>query len=98
MALLNINYLKLNVNHNMFVCHCRDVREAKSVQDSYSRELARKENQIRDLQARLENGEGSKCTAAPSGRVRFRVPPTCRPASCFKLTCAVELIPRRFQV
>ncbi len=40
----------------------RDVSDFKSRVDSYSREILRKEAQIRDLQARLENGEGSKCS------------------------------------
>ena len=39
---------------------CRDVREFKSRVDAYSREMLRKESQIKDLQARLENGDGSK--------------------------------------
>ena len=42
------------------VLYFRDVREFKSRVDSYSREMLRKEAQIKDLQARLENGEGSK--------------------------------------
>ncbi len=39
---------------------CRDVREYKSRVESYSREILRKEAQIKELQNRLENGEGSK--------------------------------------
>jgi hypothetical protein len=38
----------------------RDVREYKSRVESYSREILRKEAQIKELQNRLENGEGSK--------------------------------------
>ena len=40
----------------------RDIREYKSRVESYSREMLRKEAQVRDLQQRLENGEGSKYT------------------------------------
>ena len=39
----------------------REIREYKSRVESYSREMLRKEAQCRDLQQRLENGEGSKC-------------------------------------
>ena len=39
---------------------CRDVREFKARVDSYSREMLRKEAQIRDLQTRLDQGEGSE--------------------------------------
>lgn len=39
---------------------CRDIREYKSRVESYSREMLRKEGQVRDLQQRLENGEGKK--------------------------------------
>ena len=38
----------------------RDIREYKSRVESYSREMLRKEAQVRDLQQRLENGDGSK--------------------------------------
>ena len=38
----------------------RDVREFKTRVDSYSREMLRKEAQIRDLQTRLDQGEGSE--------------------------------------
>ena len=38
----------------------REIREYKSRVESYSREMLRKEAQCRDLQQRLENGEGSK--------------------------------------
>ncbi|XP_059087809.1 serine/threonine-protein kinase MRCK beta-like isoform X3 [Tigriopus californicus] len=36
-----------------------DVREYKSRVDSFSREMMRKESQIKDLQTRVENGEGT---------------------------------------
>ena len=39
---------------------CRDTREFKARVDSYSREMLRKEAQIRDLQTRLDQGEGSE--------------------------------------
>ena len=35
----------------------RDTREFKSRVESYAREMLRKEQQIKELQARLENGE-----------------------------------------
>ena len=38
----------------------REIREYKSRVESYSREMLRKEAQVRDLTQRLENGEGSK--------------------------------------
>jgi hypothetical protein len=38
----------------------RDVREYKSRVESYSRDLLRKEAQIKELQVRLDNGDGSK--------------------------------------
>ena len=38
----------------------RDIREYKSRVESYSREMLRKEAQIRDMTQRLENGDGSK--------------------------------------
>jgi len=38
----------------------RDVSEFKTRIDSYSREMLRKEATIRDLQGRLENGDGSE--------------------------------------
>ena len=40
----------------------RDVSDYKTRVDAYSREILRKEATIRDLQARLENGEGSEYT------------------------------------
>ena len=45
------------IGSNFFI---RDVREYKSRVESYSRELLRKEAQIKELQNRLENGEGSE--------------------------------------
>lgn len=38
----------------------RDVRDYKSRIDAYSREMLRKEAQIKDLQTRVDNGDGSK--------------------------------------
>ena len=48
---------KIGLKLNLFF---RDIREYKSRVESYSREMLRKEAQVRDLQQRLENGEGSK--------------------------------------
>lgn len=39
---------------------CRDVREFKQRYENMSRENMRKEKQLRDLQSRLESGEGCK--------------------------------------
>lgn len=44
----------------MLLLFSRDVREYKSRVDSFSREMLRKESQIKELQTRVENGEGSK--------------------------------------
>ena len=38
----------------------RDTRDYKSRIEAYSREMLRKEAQIKDLQSRVENGDGSK--------------------------------------
>ena len=38
----------------------RDTRDYKSRIEAYSREMLRKEAQIKDLQSRAENGDGSK--------------------------------------
>ena len=46
-----------------FYCH-RDVRDYKSRIDAYSREMLRKEAQIKDLQTRVDNGDGSKLFVA----------------------------------
>ena len=48
------------IGHVVFHLPCRDVREFKTRVDSYSREILRKESLIKDLQTRLENGEGSE--------------------------------------
>ena len=44
----------------LYYVNSRDIREYKSRVESYSREMLRKEAQVRELQSRLENGEGSK--------------------------------------
>ena len=53
---------KMAGNSNDFIDRLffRDIREYKSRVESYSREMLRKEAQIRDMQQRLENGDGSK--------------------------------------
>ena len=38
----------------------RDMREYKSRVESYSREMLRKESQIKELQGRIESGDGCK--------------------------------------
>lgn len=38
----------------------RDVRDYKSRIEAYSREMLRKEAQLKDLQSRVDNGDGSK--------------------------------------
>ena len=38
----------------------RDTRDYKSRIEAYSREMLRKEAQIKDLQSRIDNGDGSK--------------------------------------
>ena len=45
------------MKHNSF---SRDTRDYKSRIEAYSREMLRKEAQIKDLQSRVENGDGSK--------------------------------------
>ena len=47
----------INIHINIIF---REIREYKSRVESYSREMLRKEAQVRDLTQRLENGEGSK--------------------------------------
>lgn len=39
---------------------CRDLRETRQRYDSVGSDMKRKEMQIRELQQRLENGEGCK--------------------------------------
>lgn len=55
-----IPVLLLRSSFRPFPFLSRDVREYKTRVDSYSREMLRKEQQIKELQSRLENGEGSK--------------------------------------
>lgn len=40
---------------------CRDLRETRQRFDSVGSEIKRKDNQIRELQQRLEVNEGCKC-------------------------------------
>ena len=47
------------INFHIYIIF-REIREYKSRVESYSREMLRKEAQVRDLTQRLENGEGSK--------------------------------------
>ena len=49
-----------NLNISFLFYFFRDIREYKSRVESYSREMLRKEAQIRDMTQRLENGDGSK--------------------------------------
>ena len=58
-----------------FTYFFREIREYKSRVESYSREMLRKEAQCRDLQQRLENGEGSKliCVYATKKIPEFRI-------------------------
>ena len=49
-----------NLNISILFYFFRDIREYKSRVESYSREMLRKEAQIRDMTQRLENGDGSK--------------------------------------
>ena len=51
---------KLKLVREHFFSFFRDIREYKSRVESYSREMLRKEAQIRDMTQRLENGDGSK--------------------------------------
>lgn len=44
----------------LFCVHRRDLRETRLRYDSVGSDMKRKENQIRDLQQRLENSEGCK--------------------------------------
>jgi len=46
-----------------------DIREYKSRVESYSREMLRKEAQIRDMTQRLENGDGSGITSKRSSQL-----------------------------
>merc|ERR1719461_1317236 len=46
-----------------------DIREYKSRVESYSREMLRKEAQIRDMTQRLENGEGSGSTSVRASQL-----------------------------
>ena len=50
---------KIYINFHIYIIF-REIREYKSRVESYSREMLRKEAQVRDLTQRLENGEGSK--------------------------------------
>ena len=44
----------------LFIFVYRDTRDYKSRIEAYSREMLRKEAQIKDLQSRIDNGDGSK--------------------------------------
>jgi hypothetical protein len=67
---------------------CRDVREYKSRVESYSREILRKEAQIKELQNRLENGEGSK---SPKTFLLFNSEKYFIVVNSFVLICSVQL-------
>ena len=55
-----LGLLKWWIDKTEIYSYFRDIREYKSRVESYSREMLRKEAQIRDMTQRLENGEGSK--------------------------------------
>ena len=57
--LIMISRKKKLINIHIYIIF-REIREYKSRVESYSREMLRKEAQVRDLTQRLENGEGSK--------------------------------------
>lgn len=46
--------------HFLFFNHFRDLRETRQRYDSVGGEIKRKDNQIRELQQRLESNEGCK--------------------------------------
>lgn len=50
----------MTFNLSLLFCLCRDLRETRQRYDSVGSDMKRKEMQIRELQQRLENGEGCK--------------------------------------